>query len=152
MGRSPRPSRWRSAIWSATWREGGEGVAIARCAAITRGGTRCKLGASHGSYCRQHAPELADERRRNASRGGRTGGRGRRTATFAEEIRAIRGELAELYADALSGEIDRGVAAVGAQIQNVRLRAVEVARKLKEEDELEERIAVMEERLRRYGA
>jgi hypothetical protein len=29
---------------------------------------------------------------------------------------------------------------------------VEVARKLKEEDELEERIAVMEERLRRYGA
>ena len=118
------------------------------CAGTKRDGSRCTATVEPPKrYCWWHDPANAERRRRAAAKGGRGA-----TGSFAGEIRAIRGELAALYADVLSGEIDRGVAAVGAQIQNVRLRAAEVARKFKEVDELEERIVGLEERLRRYGA
>jgi hypothetical protein len=31
-----------------------------RCAAITKGGSRCKLDTTHGSYCYQHSPETVE--------------------------------------------------------------------------------------------
>lgn len=48
-----------------------------RCDGITKGGSRCKLDATYGSYCHQHAPETAEARRRAAARGGKAGGNGR---------------------------------------------------------------------------
>jgi hypothetical protein len=59
----------------------------------------------------------------------------------------IKTELAKLYTDTLAKRVDKGVAAVGAQIQNVRLRAVEVERKIREQEELEERISAVEEQV-----
>ena len=59
----------------------------------------------------------------------------------------IKRELAKLYADTMSIRVDKGIAAVGAQIQNVRLRAVEVERKIREQEELEERLSAVEEQL-----
>jgi hypothetical protein len=44
----------------------------------------------------------------------------------------------------LSGEQDRSAAAVAGQLLNIKLRAIEVERKMKETDELEERIEALE--------
>lgn len=93
--------------------------------------------------CAAHHPDYQSQRRAGARRGGKAQG----TAELAE----IKSELATLYADTLSGELDRGRAAVCAQIQNVRLRAVEVERKVRELDELEERLEALESRIGGYG-
>nr|MDP9486062.1 hypothetical protein [Actinomycetota bacterium] len=61
-----------------------------RCDGITSGGDRCKLEATHGSYCWSHAPETAGERRRRARRGGKTGGRGRPGADLTDLKRDVR--------------------------------------------------------------
>jgi len=47
----------------------------------------------------------------------------------------------------LSGELETGRAAVANQLINTRLRALETERKIKEADELEERIAALERTL-----
>jgi len=77
---------------------------------------------------------------------------GRAAHAEPSEIEAIRGELAALYADVLSGEAERGRAAVGAQIQNVRLRCIELERRIAESDELFSRLSALEERLTARGA
>jgi hypothetical protein len=50
---------------------GGRALANVRCAAITRAGERCRLDATHASYCCQHSPETAQERKAHARKGGR---------------------------------------------------------------------------------
>jgi hypothetical protein len=45
--------------------------------------------------------------------------------------------------------VERGVAAVVNQIINTRVRLLEVERKIKEQDELEERLAALEDVLKR---
>ena len=113
-----------------------------RCRAITKGGTRCRLDATHGSYCYQHAPETVEERRRNASRGGKTGGNGRpgsgEVAEIKEEIRGVIGGV-------LSGRVERSTGATMFMGFNVLLRAVEIARKIKEQDEVLARLEALEE-------
>jgi hypothetical protein len=61
-----------------------------------------------------------------------------------KEIATIKAELATLYADTVAGRVDKGSATVGAQVQNVRLRCLEVERRWRELDELEARIAGLE--------
>lgn len=112
-----------------------------RCSAITKGGSRCKLQATHGSYCFSHAPETADERHRRARRGGKTGGRGRGSAELSE-IQAL---LKYLTSSVINIEMSSGVAAVACQLLNTRLRAVEVERRVREADELESRIRDLED-------
>src|SRR5215204_4962375 len=91
------------------------------CAYIKPGGERCGSIAMKGyQHCYGHRPDLADERRRNASKGGRSGGRGRRS-----------GELTE-------------VKILLADLINTRLRAIEVERKVKETDELLARLEELE--------
>ena len=114
------------------------------CAGITRSGGRCTVpvsGAQH--FCHLHDPARAEERRRAASRAGRS--------KPGREIAEIRGQLRQLYADVLSGQADRGAAAVAAQVANVRLRALELQRKILETQELEERVEEMERALRGEG-
>ena len=80
-------------------------------------------------------------RRRNASRGGRAGGRGRPlpgVAEIAEIKAAIRGVIDGVAA----GEVENG--AILFMGYNTLLRAVEVGRKVKDQDELEARIAELE--------
>jgi hypothetical protein len=129
------PLRWRAAGWGRT-------VATARCAAITRAGGRCKLDATHGSYCYQHAPETARERQRNASRGGKVGGNGRAGVS---ELTSIKRDVRRVIDAALAGEVERGIAAVAFQGFNALLKAVETERKVRETDELIERLEALEE-------
>lgn len=116
-----------------------------RCAAITRAGEkRCRLEATHGSYCYQHSPETAEERRRNARRGGRAGGNGRAGISELVEIKA---DVRTVIQDVLSGRIERAIGAVAFQGYNTLLKAVETERRVKETEELEERLAEIERRL-----
>jgi hypothetical protein len=114
---------------------------MARCAFIKPGGDRCGSIAMKGyDTCYGHRPDLADERQRNASKGGKRGGRGRPQA----ELANIKARLSDLADDVLEGRQDKGVAAVASQVLNVYLRAVSVELKAKEQAELLERLEALE--------
>ena len=111
-----------------------------RCDGITSGGERCKLEATHGSYCWSHAPETADQRRRRARRGGRTGGRGRPGADIVDLKRDIR----EVVDGVLAGAVQQDRAAVALQGFNALLRAAKVELDVREQTELIERLEALE--------
>jgi hypothetical protein len=108
-----------------------------RCAAITRAGARCQLEATNGSYCWNHAPENAEARKQRARRGGKARG--------ASELSAVKREIRSVVTDVLEGRVERGIGAVVFQGFNTLLKAVEVERKIKETEELEDRIERLEQ-------
>lgn len=111
------------------------------CSGIRADGGRCRAQAMRDSdYCINHHPDRAEVRRRRASKGGRSGGRGRPQA----ELAGVKGQLQDLTDSVLSGEVDRAAAAVCGQLLNVKLRAIEVERKVREQEELEERLEALE--------
>jgi hypothetical protein len=117
---------------------------LSRCTAIKASGERCKGRAIEGSeWCWNHNPDHADERRRHGAKGGKRGGRGRPQA----ELTDIKQRLSDLADDVLEGRQDKGVAAVASQLLNVYLRAVSVELKVKEQQELIERLEALEEGL-----
>lgn len=121
---------------------------MALCAYIKPGGERCGATAMKGfDTCYGHREDLAEERKRNASKGGRTGGRGRPGAT--PEITEIKTLLKNLTDRVIFTEgtdyLPANHAAVAAQLINTRLRAVELERKIKETEELEVRIEQLEQ-------
>jgi len=109
-----------------------------RCAGIKRDGGRCAVvvGAGH-THCYAHDPGRSEERRRNASRGGRTKGSG-------GELAALKKQMKDLAADVLEGEQETSRAAVANQIFNTLIRAMEQERKNLETGELAERLEAME--------
>jgi hypothetical protein len=112
-----------------------------RCAGIKRDGGRCAVVVGPGKdHCYAHDPDRSDERKRNASRGGRGKGGG--------EIAALKKQARELAADVLDGEVETGKAAVANQILNTLIRAIEQERKNLETGVLAERLEQMEEVLR----
>jgi hypothetical protein len=109
----------------------------AQCQATKPDGSRCTLPATgqHG-LCWAHAPENAAQRRRTASKGGRSKGN--------QKLAKLDRQLEDLASDALEGKVERGVAAVVNQIVNTRVRLLEAERKIKEQEQLEERLAALE--------
>jgi hypothetical protein len=108
-----------------------------RCAAITKGGSRCKLDATPGSnYCWNHAPENAEARSRRARRGSKARG--------ASEMAEVKREIRRVIDAVDTGETERGVGAVLFQGFNTLLKAVEVERKIREQEELTERLEALE--------
>jgi hypothetical protein len=91
-------------------------------------------------WCYNHDPARAEERRRAASRAGKS--------KPSRELAGIKGLLAELTGRVLGKEgkepLETGRAAVANQLINTRLRAVELERKLKETEEFEERLEALE--------
>jgi hypothetical protein len=106
-----------------------------RCAGIKRDGGHC-AAIVDGSFCYQHDPARAEERRRNASRAARS--------RPSRELAGIKQRLSHLADDVLEGRQDKGVAAVASQVLNVYLRAVSVELKAKEQQELIERLEALE--------
>lgn len=112
---------------------------MARCAGTTRGGGRCTaIVKPPQSYCYAHDPERASERKRNASRAAKSKPN--------REILDIKNHLKELTLEVLSGATATAPYAVANQLINTRLRAIELERKVKETEELEERIEALEQR------
>ena len=108
------------------------------CRATKRDGSPCTapVTGSNG-YCWAHDPANAEKRRRIASRGGSSKG-------GASEISDLKAQLSKLASDVLSGKVERGDAAVVNQILNTRARLIEIERKLKEQEVLEERMEAIE--------
>jgi uncharacterized protein DUF5763 len=114
-----------------------------QCQGIKRDGGRCTvIVAPSESYCYHHSPKRAEERRRNASRGGQSKGGG-------SEISDLKAQLRKLAADVLAGEVGRSEAAVVNQILNTRARLIELERRIREQEELEERLGALEDVLKR---
>ncbi len=120
---------------------------MARCAGIKRDGGRCAVVVGPGqSHCYAHDPTRAEERRRNASRGGKSKSAG-------GELPELKRQLKDLAAGVLDGSVDRSAAAVVNQLLNTIVRVVEQERKVRETEELAERLEALEEVLRgRKGA
>ncbi len=87
-------------------------------------------------YCHHHDPARTEERRRAASRAGRS--------KPSRELAGIKALLEDLTEKVIGLEMSSGVAAVANQLINTRLRAVELERKIRETDELEARIEELE--------
>ncbi len=108
-----------------------------RCRATKASGEACRGTATgpHG-LCWAHAPENAEQRRRGASRGGK--------AKANRELVGIKALLSELTDKVLAGDLETGRAAVANQLVNTRLRAIEQERKIKETEELADRLEALE--------
>jgi hypothetical protein len=110
------------------------------CSAIKENGERCRGIAATGSdYCPAHDPARAEERRKAASKAAKS--------RHDPEIRELKELLKDLYAAVLEGRVSRPAAAVANQIANTQLRALEVERRIREQDELEGRLDELEELL-----
>jgi hypothetical protein len=110
------------------------------CSAIKKNGERCKgISATGSDYCPAHDPARAEDRHKAASKAAKS--------RHDPEIRQIKGLLRALYAKVLQGEVERQAAAVANQIANTQLRALELERRVREQDELEERVDELEDLL-----
>src|SRR5215212_2235502 len=111
---------------------------MSTCKATKRDGSPCTLPAQgQQGLCWAHDPKNAEKRRRGASRGGR--------AKANRELPQIKTLLEDLTEQVLAGELETSRAAVANQLINTRLRAIEVERKIREAEEIEERLAALEE-------
>lgn len=110
---------------------------MARCRGEKQDGTPCeRIVPASQDYCYSHDPARAEERRRNATRAGKS--RPNR------EVAEIKAQLAEMVEEVLSGTVPTAPYAVANQLINTRLRAIELERKVKETEELEARIEELE--------
>ncbi len=107
---------------------------MAQCAGVKAKGGRCTTPPLRGEeWCFGHHPGYADTRRRNAAKS-------HKNRSASPEIARIKDKLATLADGVMQGGVDRGDAAVCAQVYNVLLRAVTVELKIKETGELEARL------------
>ena len=114
---------------------------MAKCSGITQAGTACRgIPIEGSSYCYVHHPDHTDERRRHGSKGGKRGGRGRPQT----EINAAKERLWQLAEDTLAGDVDKGTAAVVAQVLNVYLKACAVGLDTQERLEILPRLEELE--------
>ena len=110
---------------------------MARCQGIKRDGGRCAVSVPVGvEWCFNHDPARAGERRRNASKAGKSvGGR---------EIKDLKRRLSDVVDAVLEGSQDRGRAAVAIQGFNALKGVLELERRAKETEDLERRIEELE--------
>jgi hypothetical protein len=115
-----------------------------RCAGKKGNGTPCeRIVGSSQEYCYAHDPSYAEDRKKAASKAAKSPAKSRSTT----EIREIKGRLKDLYAAVLEGRAERATAAVANQIANTQLRAIELERRVREQEELEERLDELEDLL-----
>lgn len=111
---------------------------MARCQGIKRDGGRCTASVPAGvEWCFNHDPTRAGERRRNASRAGRSAG--------GREIKDLKRRISDVIDAVLEGSQDRGRAAVAIQGFNALRGVLELERKIRELDELEARVETLEQ-------
>ena len=107
------------------------------CRATKASGDPCKAPATgpHG-YCWAHDPANAEQRSRMASKAARS--------KPSRELVGLKAQLVDLTQDVIAGELETGRAAVANQLINTRLRAIELERKIREQDEILERLEALE--------
>jgi hypothetical protein len=109
-----------------------------QCAGIKRNGQRCTTTVEPPqSYCWWHDPRNAEERRRAASRGGKA-----KATPVVKELHRL---LESLTDRVIRGELSTAVGAVANQLINTRIRLLEYERRLREMEDLEERLEALEQ-------
>ena len=109
-----------------------------RCAGIKRDGGQCTtIVKPPQTHCYQHDPARAGERKRNASRAARS--------KPSREMAVLKGQLRAVADGVLSGAVEPKRGAVAVQALSALTRALEQERKIKEEDQLTERLDALEE-------
>ena len=112
------------------------------CSSTTKYGRPCSLPPQPGKdVCWAHDPANAEQRIRNSRAGGMAT---HSPATL--EIHELKEELRGLAADVKKGKVSPGVGTVLNQLLNTVLRAIAEDRKVRETEELEERVARLEEK------
>jgi hypothetical protein len=115
---------------------------VARCQGIKRDGGRCTVAVAAGvDWCFNHDPARAEERRRNASRAGKSAG--------GREIRDLKRRISEVIDGVLEGGQDRGRAAVAIQGFNALRGVLDLELKVREQQELIERLEALEAQAQR---
>jgi glutathione S-transferase len=111
-----------------------------QCAGIKRDGGRCTTFVNgRQEYCYQHDPARAQERRRAASKAGKS--------KPSRELARLHQRLEELVEGVLEGSVDRADAAVAGQLINCMMRGLSVALKVREQEEIVERMERLERNL-----
>ena len=111
---------------------------MSQCAGIKRAGGRCEAVVSgQRTLCFMHDPANAEQRKRAASRGGKSKPN--------KELADIKRLITGLIGGVLKGTTNRGDAAVCGQLLNTQIRAVAVELKVKEQLDLVERLEELEE-------
>src|SRR4051812_22554719 len=113
--------------------EGGGGgrPLMQKCAFIKKGGSRCGAPAMKGfQYCWGHRPDLAEERKRAASRAGKAGGRGRPKVEPKDRLGQVFVTCEYLIPALLESRIDTRTAAAVTQASHLLLRAIETSLKI----------------------
>jgi hypothetical protein len=119
-------------------REANTETNVLYCPAITRAGERCNRHINAGeSFCSQHDPARAEERRRNASRAGRS--------KPLSESGKIRRDIFVLIEEVRNGEVEPRIANAIAVLANVALGSLRLDMKIRELEDLEARITDLEE-------
>jgi hypothetical protein len=114
---------------------------MAVCRATKANGEPCTLSANGPQgLCWAHDPANREKRSRMASKAARS--------KPSRELAGLKAQLVDLTKDVLAGNLETGRAAVANQLINTSLRAIEMERKLKEAEELEERLEAIERVLR----
>jgi hypothetical protein len=116
----------------------GIGAQMDICRATKANGEPCTLPANGSQgLCWAHAPENAEKRRRAASKAARAKGN--------KEVADLKGEIKTVIADLRAGDLDRNDAAVMIQGYRALKDFIALERQIKETDELEARIASLEQ-------
>ncbi len=116
------------------------------CGFIKASGERCRAQAMKESqWCYVHDPALEEKRQRNNSKGGRRGGKGR-PSTVIQRLQARLEELAEMV---LEGEVDQDLASTAGRLLNYSGNQMKNFLAAREAEDLEERLAELEEALER---
>jgi hypothetical protein len=109
-----------------------------RCGGFKPDGTPCeRIVRASQSYCYSHDPAHVEKRRRQASKAGK--------GKPSREIKDLKKQLEDLANDVLEHRVGSGVATIVNQIINTRARLIELERKIREQAELEERLAALEQ-------
>jgi len=114
---------------------------MAPCSGIRADGGRCEAQAIRdSSHCVNHHPDYAEARKRRARKGGKRG-----VAVPLQSLRGYRSDSRKLADMVLSGEVERGVGAVVGQLLNGARACVRDILTAREQEELEARIAALED-------
>ena len=109
-----------------------------KCRGAKRDGSRCTVAVNPPQvYCWWHAPENSVKRQKAAARGGKA-----RASKVVKELHALLEDLARRVID---GELETSRGAVANQLIGTRIRLLEYERRLKETEELEERLEALEQ-------
>ena len=115
-----------------------------RCTATKDDGSPCeRIVSASQKFCFAHDPARASQRSRSASKAARS--------KPSRELKAVKERLRKLAEQVLSGEVDEEPASVAARVYGVYLRAVEQERKVREQEEILERIEALETKERQGG-